>query len=88
MFSICGNFFKTVGKAFQVELVERMPRVCKAVIKAKGFKNLKYKIYLDLFNFFVSPDEISRLVTAGRPTTCPLDPIDRKSTRLNSSHRN
>ena len=29
------NSFKTVGKAFQVKLVERMPRVCKAVIKAK-----------------------------------------------------
>ena len=28
--------FKTVGKAFQVKLVERMPIVCKAVIKAKG----------------------------------------------------
>ncbi|CDQ90477.1 unnamed protein product [Oncorhynchus mykiss] len=34
--SICGNSFKTVGKAFQVKLVERMPRVCKAVIKARG----------------------------------------------------
>ena len=47
MLSICGNSFKTVGKAFQVKLVERMPRVCKAVIKAKGgyLKNLKYKIY-------------------------------------------
>ena len=33
--SICGNSFKTVGKAFQVKLVERMPRLCKAVIKAK-----------------------------------------------------
>jgi hypothetical protein len=33
--SICGNSFKTVGKAFQVKLVKRMPRVCKAV-KAKG----------------------------------------------------
>ena len=31
----CGNSFKNVGKAFQVKLVERMPRVCKAVIKAK-----------------------------------------------------
>ena len=30
--SICGNPFKTVGKAFQVKLVERM---CKAIIKAK-----------------------------------------------------
>ena len=25
-----------VGKAFQVKLVRRMPRVCKAVFKAKG----------------------------------------------------
>jgi hypothetical protein len=25
--SICGNSFKTVGKAFQVKLVERFPRV-------------------------------------------------------------
>ena len=31
-----GNSFKTVGKAFQVKLIERMPRVCKAV-KAKGY---------------------------------------------------
>ena len=36
MLSICGNSFKTVGKAFQVKLVERMPRVCKVFIKAKG----------------------------------------------------
>jgi hypothetical protein len=34
--SIYGNSFKTVGKAFQLKLVERMPRVCKAVIKEKG----------------------------------------------------
>jgi hypothetical protein len=34
--SKCGNSFKTVGKAFQVKLVERMPRVCKAV-KGKGW---------------------------------------------------
>ena len=34
--SICGNSFKTVGKAFQVKLDKTMPRVCKAVIKAKG----------------------------------------------------
>jgi hypothetical protein len=34
--SICGNSFNTVGKAFQVKVVERMPRVCNTVIKAKG----------------------------------------------------
>ena len=37
-----------------MKLVERMSRVCKAVIKAKGgyLKNLKYKIYFDLLNTF------------------------------------
>jgi hypothetical protein len=30
------NSFKIVGKAFQVKLVERMPRVCKVVIKPMG----------------------------------------------------
>jgi hypothetical protein len=34
--SIYGNSFKTVGEAFQVKLVEKMLRVCKAVSKAKG----------------------------------------------------
>jgi hypothetical protein len=45
----------TIGKAFQVKLVERMPRVCKTVIKVKGgyLKNLKYKQYFDLFNTFL-----------------------------------
>ena len=32
--TVCGKSFKTVGKAFQVKLVERIPRVYKAVIKA------------------------------------------------------
>jgi hypothetical protein len=36
VFSICGNSFKSVGKAFQVKLVERMPRVSRAVVNAKG----------------------------------------------------
>jgi hypothetical protein len=34
-------------KAFQVKLVERMPRVCKAVIKAKGDYFEESKIYFD-----------------------------------------
>ena len=34
--SASGNSFKTVGKAFQMKLVERMPRVCKDVIKENG----------------------------------------------------
>jgi hypothetical protein len=33
--SACGNSFKTVGKTFQMKLVERMPSVCKTV-RAKG----------------------------------------------------
>ena len=45
--------FKTVGKAFQVKLVERMPRVCKAVIKAKDGNFEESKIYFDLFNPFL-----------------------------------
>jgi hypothetical protein len=38
-----------------MKLVERMPRVCKAVIKAKGgyFEKLKYNIYFELFNTFL-----------------------------------
>jgi hypothetical protein len=37
------NSFKTVGKAFQVKPVERMPKVCKSVNKAQGgyFKESK-----------------------------------------------
>ena len=44
--------FKTVGKAFQVKLVEKMPRVCKAVIKAKGSDFEKSKIY---FGYYMIP---------------------------------
>jgi hypothetical protein len=36
LLSICGDSFKIVGKAFLMKLVEGMPRMCKAVIKAKG----------------------------------------------------
>ena len=50
--TVCGNSFKTVGKAFQVKLGERMQRVCKAVIKAKGVYFDESKIYFDLFNSF------------------------------------
>jgi hypothetical protein len=55
--SICGNSFKTVGKVFQVKLVERMPRICKAVINAKGGYFEECKIYFDLF-FWVLHDSI------------------------------
>jgi hypothetical protein len=36
LLSVCGNSFKTAEKALKVKLVERMSRVGKAVIKAKG----------------------------------------------------
>ena len=54
MLSVWGNIFKTVGKAFQVKLVERTPTVCNAVIKAKGgySEESKSKIYFDLDNTF------------------------------------
>jgi hypothetical protein len=51
--SICGNSFKTVGKAFLMKLFERMPKVCKAVIKAKGGYFEESLIYFDLFNTFL-----------------------------------
>jgi phenolic acid decarboxylase len=52
--SICGNSFKTVGKIFLIKLVERMPSVksCNQG-KVATLKNLKYKIYFDLFNTFL-----------------------------------
>jgi hypothetical protein len=50
---IYGNSFKTVGIAFLMKLVERMPRVCKAVIKAKGGYFEESKIYFDLFNSYL-----------------------------------
>ena len=34
--TVCGNSFKTIEIAFQVKLVERMPKVRKAEIKTKG----------------------------------------------------
>ena len=52
MLRICRNSFKTVGKSFQVKLVERMPRVCNAVIKAKAGYLEEYKIHFDLFSTF------------------------------------
>ena len=62
--SICGNSFKTVGKAFQVKLVERMPRVYNAVIKAKGgyLKNLKYILVITWFHMCYFIDLISSLL--------------------------
>jgi hypothetical protein len=35
--TVCGNSSKTVGKAFQVKLVENMSRVCKAVNAIDGY---------------------------------------------------
>ena len=43
-FTICRNYDnRKVGKAFQLKLVERMPRVCKAV-KANGRYFEEYQI--------------------------------------------
>jgi hypothetical protein len=51
--SISENSFKTVEKAFQVKLVERMPRACNVVIKSKGGYFEESQIYFDLFNTFL-----------------------------------
>ena len=47
---------KCIPGDYLMKLVERMPSVCKAVIKSNQrvatLKHLKYKIYFDLFNTF------------------------------------
>ena len=43
-------YLKYIPGDYLMKLVDRVLRVCKAVIKA--IKNLKYKIYFDLFNTF------------------------------------
>jgi hypothetical protein len=49
------ELLQTVGKAFLVKLVERMPRVCKAVFKAKSVYFEESKIYFDfLLTFLVT----------------------------------
>ena len=57
MLSICGNSFKTVGKAFQVKLVERILWRESAKLSSRQrvatLKILKYKLYFDLFNTFL-----------------------------------
>jgi hypothetical protein len=45
--SICGNSFKTVGKAFQVTAMLSSRQ------SVATLKTLKYKIYFDLFNPFL-----------------------------------
>ena len=46
--SICGNSFKTFGKAFQVKLVIKSVQSCHQGVAT--LKNQKYKIDFDLFN--------------------------------------
>jgi hypothetical protein len=45
---------KCIPDVYLIKLVERMPSVCKAVIKEKGdyFKECLHKIYFDSFNTF------------------------------------
>jgi hypothetical protein len=45
-----------------MKLVERMPRVCKAVIKAKGGYFKESQICFDLFNTFFGCNMISYLL--------------------------
>ena len=50
--SICGNS-KTVRKAFQVKLVERMPRVYKLSRQKVAIWSISNIKYIDLFNTFL-----------------------------------
>ena len=56
--------FKTVGKAFQVNLVERMPRVCKAVIKAKGGDFEESQIYKYQTYFLIYHDSMCYFIVS------------------------
>jgi hypothetical protein len=51
---ITQNLVYACSGDYVMKLVERMPGVSKTVIKAKGgyLRNLKYKIFFDLFNTF------------------------------------
>ena len=55
MWEILQDCWKSLPGDYLIKSVERMPRVCKAVIKQKlaTLKNLKFKIYLDLFHTFL-----------------------------------
>ena len=57
------ELLQTVGNAFQVKLVERMPRMCKAVIKAKGgdLKKLK-NILICLTLFWLLHDSMCHFI--------------------------
>ena len=43
---------KCIPGEYLIKLVERMPRVCKAVIKARGSYFEKSQIYFDILNTF------------------------------------
>ena len=47
------HMWELLGKAFLMMLFQTMPRVCKAVIEAKGGYFEESKIYFDLFNTFL-----------------------------------
>jgi hypothetical protein len=58
-----GTPSRLLKKTFQVKLVERMPRVCKAVIKARGGYFEECQIYLDDFHTFFGYYMISHVIS-------------------------
>ena len=53
MWELLQDCWKSIPGDYLMKLVERMPRVCKAVIKANGGYFEESKICFDLFNTFL-----------------------------------
>ena len=55
MWELLKDCWKSIPGDYLMNLAERMPRVCKAVIKAKGdyFEESQIEIYFHLFNTFL-----------------------------------
>ena len=55
LWKLLQDCWKTISGDYLLKLIERMPRVCKAVIRAKGdyLKKLEYKMFSVISPFFV-----------------------------------
>ena len=55
LWEVLRDCWKTISGDYLMKIIERVLRVCKAVIKAKGcyLKNLKYKTCFELFHTFL-----------------------------------
>ena len=52
LWELLQDCWKSIPGDYLMKLVEKMTRVCKAVIKAQGGYFVESKLYFDLFNTF------------------------------------